>query len=57
MSSLSLLSRESDACSVLHIGSAGRSANGVLEMSVLHPRGPVLRTQVATFALIVYVLT
>lgn len=45
---------ESDACSLLHIRRAGRSANGVWEISVLYPQGPVLCTWVTTLALIVY---
>lgn len=38
-------SSEKDACSLLHIGRAGRPTNGVWEISVLYPQGPVLRTQ------------
>ena len=38
---------EKDACSLLHIGRAERPTNGVWEISVLYPQGPVLHTQIA----------
>lgn len=45
---------ESETCNLLHIRRAGRSANGVWEISVLYPQGPVLCTRVTKLALIVY---